>query len=93
MPWSSPKLNQRPPSAWSPEREGVHLGAGIEEGDLEAALGDVFGLPDQLMQRLLLEGAATVAVHVASVRASGRLPVDEDVRPYGARFVGSGRSG
>jgi len=46
------------------------LGAGIKEGDLRGAVGD----RAELIEPGLCNCAAALAVHVASVRAAGRLP-------------------
>src|SRR3954451_3018460 len=60
-----------------PEGEGVGLGAGVGELDLEGALGDGSVLPDELVQPLLGKRAGAVLVHVGSVIRAGRLPVEE----------------
>ena len=57
-----------------PEGEGVSLGAGAGERDLEGALGDGPVLPDELVQSLLGEGAGAVVVHVGSVIGPGGCP-------------------
>src|SRR4051812_14210767 len=54
-----------------PEGEGVGLGAGVGEHDLEGALGDGSVLPDELVQPLLGKRAAAVPVHVDSVIRAG----------------------
>jgi hypothetical protein len=60
----------------SAERECKRLGAGIEELDLEAAIGNRSLLPDQLVQTLLVYAAVTVGVHVEAVSGTWRLAVD-----------------
>src|SRR3954451_18381849 len=72
-----------------PEGEGVGLGAGVGEHDLEGALGDGSVLPDELVQTLLGKRAAAVPVHVDSVIRAGWLPVENlaerDRRPRRGR--------
>jgi len=55
------------------ERVGGH--ARGEERDLEGALGDPFGLADELVQPLPGDRAVALAVHVEAVGRAGRLPV------------------
>src|SRR4029079_10016899 len=62
----------------SAECEAVGLGAGVEEFDLEQRVVDPAGLPDKLVQPLLVERAATLLVDVRAVVLARRLPVQED---------------
>ena len=65
------------------EGEGVGLDAGVEEGDLEGAVGDGAGLADELVQSLFGRRAVALAVHVDSVRRTRRLSVDEHAESRG----------
>src|SRR5215471_15305206 len=65
------------------EGEAVGLGAGVEEGDLEGAVGDGAGLADELVGPLLCEGAVAVGAGVGPVRLAGWLTLDADAEPLG----------
>src|SRR5262245_64566102 len=62
----------------SAERERERLHAGVEELDLEPSIGDRSRLPDQLIQALFDSGAVAAVIDVATMRGTGRLPVDRD---------------
>src|SRR5690242_18034447 len=79
-PVTAPGLCPGPPS---PEGEGVDLHTGIEEGDVEGALGDASLLADDLVEPLLLDDTTPSVVHVASVTGTGRLSVDRDLVAHG----------
>src|SRR5271165_7515193 len=65
------------------EGECVGLSPGVEEGDLEGAVGDGAGLTDELIYPLLCDRAVAIAVDVASVCLAGGLSVDEDAASHG----------
>ena len=66
------------------ESERVGLRAGVEEGDLEGVVGDGAGLADELVEPRLGDRAVAVAVHIASMRGAGRLPIEEHTEPQGS---------
>ena len=53
------------------------LDPGIEEGDLDGAVGDGVGLANELVQPLFGHRALALVVHVGPVRRTRRLPVKE----------------
>ena len=59
------------------EREGSDLDTGIEERDLERALGHVTPLPDELIQPRFGDQAVAVLVHVDPVIGAGGPPIDQ----------------
>src|SRR3954466_12809196 len=64
------------------EREGEGLRAGVEEGDLERALGDRAALADELIQPRLGDRARAVGVAAPRVVAPGRPPGDPYADPH-----------
>src|SRR5215470_9541051 len=64
------------------EGEAVGLGAWIEEGDLEDAVGDGAGLADELVNPLPRESAVAVAVDVGPVALAGWLDIKQDEEPH-----------
>jgi len=59
------------------EGERVGLGARVEEGDLEGAVGNRAGLADELVQPLFGHHPAALVVDVGPVRRTRRLPVKQ----------------
>ena len=59
------------------EGECVGLDAGIEEGDLEGAVGDGAGLADELVEPLFGHRSTALVVDIGPVRRTRRLSVDE----------------
>src|SRR6185295_1383975 len=66
----------------SAERERVRLHAGVQELDLELAIGDGLGLSDHLVQPLLGHRAVASLVNVDAVGRARRLSVDQHAKPY-----------
>ena len=60
----------------SAERERERLHTGIEELDLELAIGDRSRLSNQLIQALLGDRAFTLVVYVTSMVRARRLSID-----------------
>src|SRR6476660_4324148 len=67
----------------SAERESERLDARVEEPDLELAVGDGPGLPDQLIQALIDGLSVALGVDVDSMSGAGRFSVDEDPKADG----------
>ena len=66
---SGRRLVQRAAAApFLPEREAVRLRAGVEEFDLEPAVGDRARLADQLIRALVADDPAPVGVHIGPAR-------------------------
>ena len=65
------------------EREG--LGARVEEGDLKGSVGNRAVLPDELVKPRFGDRAVALAIHIDSVRAAGRLPVEQHAEWRGGR--------
>src|SRR5271165_979396 len=70
------------------EGERVGLDPGVGEGDLEGAVGDGAGLPDELVQPLFGHRSVALAVHVGPVRRTRRLAVDEHAEPHRRALYG-----
>src|SRR5918995_5890169 len=69
------------------EGERVGLDLRIEEGNLEGAVGDGAGLPDELVQPLLGHRSVALVVNVDPMRRIRRLSVDEHAESHGrARY-------
>src|SRR5258706_8834809 len=76
------------PPARSAEGERVGLDVGVEEGDLEGAVGDGAGMADELVQPLFGHRSVALAVNIDPVRRIRRLPVEEHAESYGrARYA------
>src|SRR6478672_2098984 len=70
-----------------PEREDVGPDAGVEERDLEGAVGAGVGLADELVEPRLVHGAGSRLVDVAAVSRARGLPVEAHLEADG----GAGR--
>jgi hypothetical protein len=60
------------------EREGIGADAGIEEFDLEGALGNGPRLPDQLIEPLLPHAAPPFRIDIETMVGTRRRAVDSD---------------
>ena len=72
------------------EGEGVRVEAGVEEGDLDGALGDRWGWRIELVEPRFGDRALALLVDVEPVRCPGRPAVEADPEPYWS--VAFGRS-
>src|ERR687897_3743031 len=63
------------------EGEGVGQDAGVQEGDLEGALGDGAGLADELVQPGAGDRAVARLVDIGAVGGTWRLPVQQHPEP------------
>src|SRR5262249_59182164 len=81
-----PAARTGPGRAWSKqalaERERKDLDARTGKLDLDLAIDDGFGLPDQLVQALLRHRAVALLVDIGAVRRAGRLPVDQNAKSH-----------
>src|SRR4051794_26299342 len=79
--WTRPDVSRE-----SAKREAIRLHVGAEELDLEQAVGDPPGLPNQLVGALVPDDPRAVRRHIAPVRALRNLAIEEDPeRDGGAR--------
>ena len=65
----------------SAEGEAVRLDARVLELDLDAAVGDLSRLAEQLVRALVANRAAAVRAHVSAVGLGCELPVEEHPEP------------
>src|SRR5262245_38318441 len=68
---------------WSSKREHEGLDARVEEVDLEQAVADRRGLPDQLVHPLVVRGAVAPLVDVDAASGPRRCAVDAHPEPHG----------
>src|SRR5919112_6516764 len=73
----------------SAEREAISLHPRIEKLDLELAIGDGLGLPDQLVEALFAKGAFAPLVDVCTVSGARHLSIDEYAKRYRHTSLGS----
>ena len=66
----------------SAERESERFHARIEKLDFESPVSDGTGLPDQLIQPLLGDGAVALLVDIEAVSRAGRLRLDHDAKAH-----------
>src|SRR5262245_34803854 len=77
-------------AAASSEGEGIGAGAGVEEADLEIARLHAAGLPDELIEAGLRDGAVAGGVGVGAVAVARRLAIDRHLEAD--RLVVAGRA-
>src|SRR5947208_1333286 len=75
-------------SYWSAERERERLHTGIEELDLELAIGDRSRLSNQLIQALLGDRAVALVVYVSSMARARRPSIDQHSKRNGSSASG-----
>src|SRR5271157_2420454 len=65
------------------EGERVGLDLGVEEGDLEGAVGNGTGLPEKLVQPMFGHRSVTLVVHIDPMCRARRLSVEKHAESYG----------
>ena len=76
-------------SHFSPESEGVGLDTGIEEADLERAIGDGTILPNQLVKAVPGHNASPLGIDIGTMAVAGRHAIDRDPEPAGLAVSGA----